>query len=255
MLAQLLSKELLELRRSHKGTIMVAVFVVLGLSSPLTAKMMPDIIRMMLTSVPGAIFQLPEPGVFDAFWQFQKNIYQIGALALVLVAMGSIVNEKSSGTIVLLVTKPVPRRDIIVSKFLALGAVLAFSMILSLLACGIYTRMLFGTALIPQAMAAGAIMLADNLAVLALIILLSCVTPNLTICAMLSIAVYLLYGALGMVMHNTGAILPGHNNSIAYFVIGGGMEISEAIPAIAASLVAAAVLLSLAVFLFNKQEL
>jgi ABC-2 type transport system permease protein len=61
-------KELLEQLRTYKCLIILSVFFILGMMSPLFAKLMPDIIGGM--EIEGIQITIPEPTAVDAYTQF-----------------------------------------------------------------------------------------------------------------------------------------------------------------------------------------
>ena len=103
----LLGKELLEQWRTLRLPVIAAVFVLIGLGSPLLARFTPELVE----ALGGAQFQiiLPPPTTADAVDQLIKNVSQFGILVAVLLAMGSVATEKERGTAGLILTKPAGR--------------------------------------------------------------------------------------------------------------------------------------------------
>jgi len=137
-----LRKEVLELARTHRLLILAIVLIVFGLLSPLLARLMPDLIRL----VPGGedlAPLIPTPTMADAVTQYVKNMSQFGLLLALLMTMGAVAQEKERGTAVLMLVKPLPRPVFLLAKFVALA--LAFLVCLTLAALGgyYYTLLLF----------------------------------------------------------------------------------------------------------------
>ena len=112
--ASLLRKELLEQWRTLRLPVVAAVFLLVGLSSPLLARFTPELLK----AVGGDQLQivLPTPTAADAVDQLVKNLGQFGALVAVLLAMGAVATEKERGTAGLILTEAgrprrVPRRE------------------------------------------------------------------------------------------------------------------------------------------------
>ena len=103
----LLRKELREQVRTMRLLVVVAVFAILGLLSPVFARYVREIVE----AVGGGQFEgmIPAPVVGDAVTQFTKNMGQFGILIAILVAMGSVASEKERGTAAFLLTKPIGR--------------------------------------------------------------------------------------------------------------------------------------------------
>ena len=120
----LLRKELREQWRTMRLGIVVIVYLVFGILSPVLARYMPELITGMLPpdQVP---LRLPTPTTADAIDQFVKNVGGTLTIAAVLLAMGMIVAEKERGTAAFILTKPAGRGAFVGAKLTALAATLA----------------------------------------------------------------------------------------------------------------------------------
>ncbi|MBE0410450.1 MAG: ABC transporter permease subunit, partial [Anaerolineales bacterium] len=137
-----LYKELLEQWRSYRLLVVVVVLGLFGLLSPLGAKLMPDIFRLM----PGGeeIAELiPEPTIIDAVDQYNKNHVQFGFILALLITMGVVVQEKERNTAALILTKPLSRRSFLLAKFSALGLNFLVGTLIAGAAAYYYTFLLF----------------------------------------------------------------------------------------------------------------
>lgn len=139
--ATLLRKELLEQWRTLRLPITAVVFLLVGLSSPLLARFMPEI----LEAVAGDQFglQLPPPTAADAVAQLHKNLGQFGALIAVLLAMGAVAVEKERGTAALLLSKPAGRAAFLAAKLVAIGLTLGVAVAIAAAGAWFYTLVLF----------------------------------------------------------------------------------------------------------------
>src|ERR687888_418463 len=122
-LSILIRKELLEQWRTLRLPVIGAIFLLIGLSSPLVARFTPEILK----AVGGDQFQivLPPPRTADAVDQLLKNLSQLGAFVAVLLPMGAVATEKERGTAALLLSKPAGRAAFLVAKLVGIGATLA----------------------------------------------------------------------------------------------------------------------------------
>jgi len=111
----LFRKELLEQWRTKKILILAIVFLFVAISSPVLAKLTPELLKTI--KVPGMAITLPEPTYKDALDQFIKNISQIALLVLVFVVAGAVSDEKNKKTLEILLSKPVSRSRFVLSKF------------------------------------------------------------------------------------------------------------------------------------------
>jgi ABC-2 type transport system permease protein len=137
-----LRKELMELFRTGRAFIILAVVLTFGLTSPMVAKYTPEILSLIpeteiLTDL------IPEPTLLDAVNQFMKNTYQFGLILAILVTMGSVVREKDTGTASMVLVKPLPRATFIISKFTALAMIFLGCILLSSLGAYYYSVLLF----------------------------------------------------------------------------------------------------------------
>jgi ABC-2 type transport system permease protein len=128
--------------RTRRALVMVAVFVLFGLASPMLAKFTPELLK----SVPGAeqfAGLIPEPTAADAVAQYIKNLTQFGFVLVILLGMGAVAGEKDKGTAAIILSKPLPRWAFLLSKFAAQGVVYFVALLLGTLAAYYYTLVLF----------------------------------------------------------------------------------------------------------------
>lgn len=138
---ELVGKELLESWRTFRLPVMGLLFLALGISSPVVLKVLPDIIRIF--APPGFQITLPEAGLAAVLDQFLKNTIQFGALAAILLGMGSVATEKERGTAAFVLAKPVTRIAFLSAKLTALGVVFAVAIGLASIGGFLYTGLLF----------------------------------------------------------------------------------------------------------------
>ena len=136
-------KELRESASTFRAYILLIVFALLGMMSPLFAKLTPEILNSLGDMGQGVIIRLPDPTALDAWAQFFKNVSQMGMLVLVIIFGGIMSNEFSRGTLVNLLTKGLSRKTVILSKFLTAGLLWAVAYLLCLVVCYAYTTYFF----------------------------------------------------------------------------------------------------------------
>lgn len=110
-----LKKELIESVRTYKLLIMLAVFFIFSIMSPLAAKLMPELLSSFMPE--GITITIPEPSAIDSWTQFFKNITQMGLIVTVVVFSGILSTELSRGTLINMLTKGLSRDTVILSKF------------------------------------------------------------------------------------------------------------------------------------------
>ncbi len=112
-----LRKEFLEQIRTGKGLILLSVFFLFGMTSPLLAKLLPEILGSM--DLQGVKLVLPEPTAIDAYAQFFKNFTQMGILILLLIFGQTLSSELTKGTLINILAKGLPRSSVLLSKYIA----------------------------------------------------------------------------------------------------------------------------------------
>ncbi len=138
----LLRKELLESWRTMRLPIVAGLFLVVGLTSPLLAKFLPEIITAATGDQIPAI-PIPTPVAVDAIDQLWKNLAQFGAFAAIVLAMGSVATERDRGTAAFVLSKTVSRGTFLGAKVVGLGVVLAVCVALAVIVGWVYTAILF----------------------------------------------------------------------------------------------------------------
>ncbi len=103
--------------------IVAGLFLLVGLTSPLLAKFLPEIIKAaagdQLPTIP-----IPTPVTTDSVAQLWKNLAQFGAFAAIVLAMGSVATERDRGTAAFVLSKTVSRGTFLGAKVAGLGLVL-----------------------------------------------------------------------------------------------------------------------------------
>lgn len=110
-----LKKEIFEYTKTYKLLIMLVVFAIFGITNPLIAKLLPEILESLATD--GVIITLPDPTAYDAWEQFFKNATQMGLIVTVIIFSGVLSSELSKGTLINLLTKGLSRTAVILSKY------------------------------------------------------------------------------------------------------------------------------------------
>lgn len=134
-------KEFIEQIRNFKWLIILMVFFLFGMTSPLLAKLMPDIISSM--DMGGIKLDIPEPTVLDAYAQYFKNMNQMGIIVVLLVFGGTLSNELMKGTLVNILAKGISRSAVLLSKYTAAVILWSVGFILSAIMNYTYTVYLF----------------------------------------------------------------------------------------------------------------
>ncbi len=142
-LLPLLKKELREQLRTYRVVIVAGVFLFFGLTTPILLKYLPDIIKLAGQNVP---VDIPPPTAAQSLLEYAGTIGQVGVLVAVLVAMGTVANERSRGTAVMTLSKPVTRAAFVGAKWAASSLTFLASLAAASLVCLGYTVWLIGPA-------------------------------------------------------------------------------------------------------------
>jgi len=138
---ELLEKEMVEAWRTYRLGVVAALFLVLGITAPVLTRFLPDIIKALAPV--GFNVDVPDLGVADVLDQLLKNVIQFGALAAILVTMGSVATEKERGTAAFVLAKPVTRTAFLGAKLVAIGMIFAIATALAVAGAWIYTGLLY----------------------------------------------------------------------------------------------------------------
>jgi ABC-2 type transport system permease protein len=139
---ELLEKEVIEAWRTHRFVLVAALYVVLGIASPVIIRYLPE-----LQGLFGPVEEelgFGELGLPDVIDLLVRNLVQFGSIAAVLLAMGAVAGEREHGTLRPLLARPVSRTAVLASKFVAIAMVLAAGTFLGVLATYLYSTLLFG---------------------------------------------------------------------------------------------------------------
>jgi ABC-2 type transport system permease protein len=143
-----LSKELTEIRRTWRLWVIPGMLLFFGVTSPIIAAITPALVKSVAGAQPGMRIQIPPPTALDAFAQFTKNLDQFVLIAIVIAGAGVISGERSSGTAILVLTKPLSRGAFVVAKILSQFILLVTATALGTVACLVATSMIFAGATI-----------------------------------------------------------------------------------------------------------
>jgi len=143
-LSALLWKEWRETFRTGRAIWLPAVFLLLGLAQPLTAKFMPDILASAGNLPEGAIIDIPTPAPGEVMAQTLSQFGTVGLLAACLAYMGTISGERRTGTASWILVKPVSPLAYVASKWIVQSVVLCASFGIGYAGAWYYTAALIG---------------------------------------------------------------------------------------------------------------
>ncbi|WP_299737647.1 ABC transporter permease [uncultured Rossellomorea sp.] len=139
----LLRKEMRELTRNYKMIWMPIVFILFGLTEPLTAFYLPDIINSVGDLPEGTVISIPTPSSGEVLLSTISKFSTFGVLIIVLGFMGMIAGERKSGNAIMVLVKPVSYTAYIYSKWLAAFVLVWVSYGLGMISSWYYIQVLF----------------------------------------------------------------------------------------------------------------
>ena len=138
----LLKKEAIEGARTKKTTSTLILFLFIGLISPLTAKLTPLILQSIATG--NIDINVAPPSEIDSWTQFFKNISQIGMFGLAIILSTQMANEFQKGTLINLLSKGLPRYQVVLSKIFYNFILWFIAYFCSFIFTYFYTKYFFG---------------------------------------------------------------------------------------------------------------
>lgn len=138
----LLKKEAIEGARTKKMISTFILFLLIGLISPLTAKLTPLILQSIATG--NIDINVAPPSEIDSWIQFFKNISQIGMFGLAIILSTQMANEFQKGTLINLLSKGLPRYQVVLSKIFYNFILWFLAYFCSFIITYFYTKYFFG---------------------------------------------------------------------------------------------------------------
>ncbi len=243
-------KEFTENMKNYRFFILFAVFLIFGIMSAFLAKFTPEI----LSALAADMEMTSEPVALDAWKQFYKNISGVGFSAFIILYGSCLSGEYSKGTLVLMVTKGLSRKAVILAKYTVAAVLMTVCYWVSFTAAYGYTAFLWhDTDLFHVALAAFVLWLIGFLYLS--ILMLGCVIFKQTFTSILFtggiVAVISLLGIIEPIAKLNPFILTSKNVDLLSGEVVPSDFIMPALFSIAVSILG----LLIAIKLFNKKQL
>ncbi|PJJ63293.1 ABC transporter permease [Compostimonas suwonensis] len=245
-------KETLEIVRTWRIWVLPAIILFFAISSPLLARYTPEI----LGAVGGDQFEaiaLPPASYVDAYAQWIKNLSQIFLFALIIIYGGIVSSETSSGTAILVLTKPMSRGAFVAVKAVVHTVFLAVLVIIGALVTWGLTAAVFGQAPLEPLWSSTLNWLVLGIFYIAMMTFLSVLIPSAAGAAGAGVGVFVLLtiGALWKPLgDHSPAGLAGQAAALA-----AEEPVPELLWPLLVSITAAVVLVIAAALLFRRKEL
>lgn len=243
-------KEFTENMKNYRFFILFAIFVVFGMMSAFLAKFTPEI----LSAFAADMAMSSEPVALDAWKQFYKNISGVGFSAFIILYGSCLSGEYSKGTLVLMVTKGLSRKAIILAKYTVAAVLMTISYWVSYTFAYGYTAFLWPEAKLPHvALAAVALWVAGFLYLS--ILMLGCVLFKQTFTSILFTGGIVAMISLLEIIEPLAKFSPFHLTTQNVDLISGTVAPSDFIMPILTSMIMSILGLWVAIKLFHTKEL
>ena len=254
-----LKKELIEAFKTYKLLIMGAVFLIFGIMSPLTAKMMPEILRWAMELDPSTAgidlsFLFSNPTALDAWMQFYGNVGQIGVIILVIVFSGMLSSELSKGTLTIILTKGLTRSTVIISKLTSATLIWTGSLLIAFFTSWGYTIYFFPNDKLPYVLLGGFCLWLSGVFLLALTAFAASITKTSSIFCMLSVGAAVIVLNLLAIIPYVGKYSPVSLGSLPISLLAGASTARSIVPTLIASVIIIIALILLAVITFDRTK-
>jgi ABC-2 type transport system permease protein len=242
--------EWLRLVRTRRLVALLGAYLFFGLTGPVTARYLSDILGEINTQ--GVIVKLPEPTPADGVAQFVSNASQIGLLIVVMIAASALAFDARREMAIFLRTRVDGLHRIVLPAFTVNFAAAAIGLVLGSLAAWYETAVLLGRLPAARMLAGivfGVVFLAFATAVVALV---AAVARGVLATAGASLVLLILLALLG----NLGAIGRWLPTSLSSAMTGlvSGRPYADYLPAAAVAVVATALALAGAIRFGARRE-
>lgn len=138
-------KEAREIPRTWRIWVLPGILLFFALTDPVLARFTPQIVGAVAGNQLGGL-KLPTPTYLDAYAQWIKDVSSIGLIALIIIYASIISAETTSGTAVLVLTKPLSRTAFVIAKAAVHTVFLTVLVVLGTMLTWGITQAIFGKA-------------------------------------------------------------------------------------------------------------
>lgn len=251
----LFKKEWTESLRNFKWLWIPIVFILLGLTQPITSYYVADIIEQFGGMPEGTVIEIPTPTGAEVLTGSLGQFSQIGFLVLVLAFMGTIASEKNHGTHIMVLVKPVTYMNYLTAKWAHILLLSLASFVLGFVTTVYYTFLLIGTVPLIDVLSGALVYALWITFVMTIVLCLSALLNSTGLVAFGSLATALLLRILSMytpdIMEGSPGMLTIYSQQLFFEgEAGTGFWLS-----IIVTLALIIIMMILTVFFFNKKEL
>jgi len=245
--------------KTVKGIVLLLIFLTIGISSPLLAKLTPEILKMASDDTTKEMMDMlsafiPPANSESSYSQFFSNFNQIGLLALIIVFAGLVANEKSKNTAAYILTQNISRRTFILSKFLSSVVFTFVSVIITVGAQIFYTNYLFDDQIIElkYVLIFSALLLLYLFFILSIVIFSSVLTKTVTSSTFIAFLIFIAANILTGIP-KIGKYMPPEINNFG--ILTQTKDIKDLTANIIITAICSVVFIIASLEIFNRQEL
>lgn len=244
-------KEITENIRNYRLLIMLAIFFIFGVMSPLLAKFTPQLMEVVMPNLAAAF---ESPSALDSWTQFYKNVASLGLSLTIILFSSFLSGEYAKGTLTIMLTKGLSRATVVLSKFSAAATILTISYWLSFGVAYGYTAYLWPGASLPHTFFAALALWIAGLLYLCILMLGCVLFRQAFISILFLLGITVIMGLLEQIEQTAGyspVILVSRNVDL----LSGAVDVSYFILPLIISVFMSAALLIMAIIAFNKKQL
>lgn len=250
----LLIKDTLEQFKTYRFLIAVVVFLTFGLAAPILMKM---ITRIPTTDTAGGLQMkiIGEPALTDAASQYLGLIGQMGILLAIIFVMGTLAGGNSRRVSSMLLSKPVSRRDFLLSKYFVNGGMFIAGITVGTLAFYGYSVVLYGyfsPVGVPLSIICTSFFF---LFVLSITIMFSALMNSSAAAGGLALLSVFLLSVVPGFFSPIKKYGPGYLLDISWPVLARTRGFGASVPALITSAILATVFITTAVVIFNRRDI
>jgi ABC-2 type transport system permease protein len=248
----LTKKELRESLKTGRLLIACVVFVLAGSGGVILTHYLPDLVRGQASS--GVQIIMPRQTVVDAVDSYVKNVAQIPMLAVILLAMGAVAEERAHGVGAMILSRPVSRAAYLLAKLTGHGLTLLAALAIGAAAAFYYIALLFAGASLGPYLLINVGLAAMVLDVLAITLLGSTLLPSGVAAGGLAFVLYLLISLLPGLWSPLGDSLPSSITGHAHALLAGTWSAGDLVRPLVGGMLLAALCLGGAWLALLRQD-
>ncbi|MBU9711128.1 ABC transporter permease [Evansella tamaricis] len=250
----LFKKEFKESLRNFKWVWIPLVFILLGITQPVTSYYLPEILKNFGGMPEGVIMEFPMPTAPQVLAETLGQFNQIGILVLVLAFMGVVAGERNSGTNIMVLVKPVSYTAYMLSKWAHMTLLAFVSYLSGFLIALYYTYQLIGSVPASDVVSGFVVYTLWLLFVTTIVLLFSTIFKSTAAVAALTLGLSIILSLLSSITPELMQWSPGMLASHSYYLFQTGEANDGLWLSVVSTVLLVVAMLSISVYIFKKKE-